>query len=399
MVDKPTRPSGIRAVVDNSDDAGLGEWDAGDDAAPIPPRGWLLGNQFCRTYPSSLTGPGAVGKTAMRVAQSLALTSGRELTGDHVFRRARVLFVCFEDDRDELRRRVRAAMIHHGIKAADIAGWLYLAAPRRLKLAEMQEGSPRASALVAELRRVVCEKAIDLVVLDPFIKSHSVPENDNVAIDFVSMLLAGLATELNIAVDAPHHVRKGATTAGDADNGRGASSFRDACRLVFTLTGMTPEEAQTFGIGEDERRGLVRLDSAKVNLSPPASSARWFKLVGVPLGNASTDYPRGDEVQTVEPWQPPDTWAGLSHPLLNDILTAIDKGMADGSRYSDASAARDRAAWKVVVEQAPEKTEQQARTIIKTWVKNGVLTMEEYTDPTRRETAKGLKVNATKRPS
>jgi hypothetical protein len=26
----------------------LGEWDAGEDEAPIPPRKWLLGNLFCR---------------------------------------------------------------------------------------------------------------------------------------------------------------------------------------------------------------------------------------------------------------------------------------------------------------------------------------------------------------
>ena len=29
-------------------DEGLGEWDAGDDIEPPPPRGWLLGNIFCR---------------------------------------------------------------------------------------------------------------------------------------------------------------------------------------------------------------------------------------------------------------------------------------------------------------------------------------------------------------
>ena len=50
--------------------------------------------------------------------------------------------------------------------------------------------------------------------------------------------------------------------------------------------------------------------------------------------------------------------------------------MPDGNRYSDAPNATDRAAWKVVLEHAPDKTETQAREIIKTWVKNGVLVRE-----------------------
>src|SRR5262245_43721721 len=32
----------------------LGEWDAGDDPGVIPPRQWLLGNQFCRGFISSI---------------------------------------------------------------------------------------------------------------------------------------------------------------------------------------------------------------------------------------------------------------------------------------------------------------------------------------------------------
>jgi hypothetical protein len=141
------------------------------------------------------------------------------------------------------------------------------------------------------------------------------------------------------------------------------------------------------------------MDSGKVNVAPHAAQAKWFKLIGVTIGNENADYPNGDEVQTVAPWSPPDLWEGLGHNLLNDILTAIDKGLPDGNRYSDHSAARDRAAWKVVLQHAPDKTEKQAREIVRTWIKTGLLTIEEYVDPARREPTKGLKVNNAKRPS
>ena len=98
---------------------GLGEWDTGEDNAPIPPRAWLLGITFCRRFLSGLLADGSVGKTALRIAQLLALATGRPLTEEHVFRCCRVLLVSLGNDRDELRRRVRAAMLHHGVKRED----------------------------------------------------------------------------------------------------------------------------------------------------------------------------------------------------------------------------------------------------------------------------------------
>jgi hypothetical protein len=107
----------------------LDEWDAGQDLDPIPPRGWLLGNSLCRGFLSSVMAAGGTGKTALRIAQALALATGRPLTGEYVFQRCRVLYVSLEDDRDELRRRVRAAMKHHKVDPAHVRGWLYLATP------------------------------------------------------------------------------------------------------------------------------------------------------------------------------------------------------------------------------------------------------------------------------
>ena len=48
------------------------------------------------------------------------------LTSEHVFQRCRVLIVSLEDDSDELRRRVKAAMMHHQISQDEVKGWLFL---------------------------------------------------------------------------------------------------------------------------------------------------------------------------------------------------------------------------------------------------------------------------------
>jgi hypothetical protein len=230
------------------------------------------------------------------------------------------------------------------------------------------------------------------------VKTHSLNENDNNLMDELAQLLTDMAEKHNIAVDISHHTRKGAAEPGNADRGRGATATKDAGRLVYTLTRMSPDEAKMFGIEEDERLLYIRMDSARVNICRP-TTATWFKLVGVKLGNGNELYPNGDEVQTVERWTPPATWANTDSDLLNRILDDIDACMPDGNRYSDAPKSEKRAAWEIVTKHIPEKTEGQAREIIRTWVRIGVLVKRDYDDPVQRKPVKGLFVDPTKRPT
>jgi hypothetical protein len=272
--------------------------------------------------------------------------------------------ISFEDDRDELNRRILAARLHHGIAASELKGWLFPACPKGLKLLEMRNGDRAVGMLEPALRRAIERRKPDLVILDPFVKLHALGENDNNAMDAVADLLVQLAHEYHIAIDSPAHTRKGMTAAGDADARRGASAVRDAGRLDYTLIPMSEDEAKAFGIKPEERRFYLRLDSAKVNLLPPAASASWFRLVDVRLGNVTADYPEGDRVQTVENWDPPDMWAGLDPEELKAALEEIDAGLPNGQRYSANPKARDRAGWSVVQQHCPHKTEAQCRGIM-----------------------------------
>ncbi|MBO4221992.1 AAA family ATPase [Bradyrhizobium neotropicale] len=387
-------------IIPFPDIKGLGEWEA-DDVLPSP-RAWLLGNSFCRCFLSSLIGDGGVGKTAVRYLQALAMATGRPLTGEHVFQRCRVLIVSLEDDADELRRRIMAACLHYNIRRAELAGWLYLAAPggdAGKLLTINRQGSLEVGVLTAQLEAVIRKRRIDVVMLDPFVKAHSIQENDNSAMDRAVQLLSDMGARHNISIDIPHHVSKGLAEPGNAQRGRGSSSFVDALRLAYTLSPMSSDEAKMFSIPDDQRRSFIRLDKAKLNLARMTGSAQWFKLVSVRLGNGTEHYPNGDEVQTVETWLPPETWGGLSEEVLNSILDAIEQGLPDGSRYSAGpNAAASRAAWQVVTKVAPHKSEQQAREIVRTWLASGLLVEIAYRNPATRKEAKGLRVDGTKRP-
>src|SRR5262249_2500097 len=116
----------------------LGEWDAGNDPGAIPPRQWLLGNQFCCGFISALFAAGGVGKSALRLVQLISLALGRSLCGQPVFRRCRILLISLEDDETELQRRIAAVLKHFEIKRSELKGWLFCATPTGVKLAEQR---------------------------------------------------------------------------------------------------------------------------------------------------------------------------------------------------------------------------------------------------------------------
>jgi hypothetical protein len=378
----------------------LKTWDVGEllGTGLPPPRRWLYGRQLCRRFLSSLVAPGDAGKTTLRLTQAIELASGRELLGHRIYQRCRVLILSLEDDHDELWRRLLAACRHHGVDRDELSGWLFCSTVNGPKLVERgANGAIELGTLDGMLREAIEERRPDLLGLDPFVKLHALIENDNADMDFLCSQLTRLAHDYDMAVDSPAHTHKGALEAGNADNRRGASAQRDASRLDYTLARMGGTEAERFGIDPDERRDYVRLDRAKANIVRGSIKSTWLRMVNVHLGNATAEYPEGDEVQAIESWVPPETWAEITEAIINAVLDAIDAGMEDGRRYSASPNAKSRAAWPVVQLHCPSKAEAQCREIIKTWLKSGVLYEEECGDPAARKSGLGLFVNAAAR--
>ena len=198
--------------------------------------------------------------------------------------------------------------------------------------------------------------------------------------------MSDLSDEFDCAFDIISHDRKGQSEAGDADRDRGASSKRDAGRLMRTLTGMTEREVGLYGVSLSDRKTLLRVDNSKVNIVPPSDEAMWFRLVGVALGNSTAMYPNGDNVQAAERWYPPDMWKALTIAVCNRILDRIAAGPASGEFYSLApNAGEKRRAWPIVQEGCPSLTEGQAKAVIKKWIETGVLKIELREDKDRNE--------------
>jgi hypothetical protein len=359
----------------------------------LPPREWLLGTTFCRGFVSGLVGAGGVGKSAIRLVQLLSAATGRALTGEPVRCKCKVLLISLEDSLTEIYRRIAAARIHYNITPTDLEHNFFVACPRSLKLLEQGTDGSRVIGGLAKY----FDQPFDIISLDPFVKAHAMPENDNGAMDDVLSFIVQKAEAWNYAADFVHHSRKGPASPGDVDSARGASALIDAGRLIRTVSPMSQEDGALLGIHEADRPRYVRLDDAKINLAAHAGAAMWFRLVGVALGNTTVDplYPKGDTIQTVERWYPPNPWDSIRGAVANRILDDIEAAVP---RCSDHPQAYNRAAWPLVQHHAPELSEQQCRNVISIWLKSALLAYGECQDNYRKP-IRGLFVNNARRPS
>jgi hypothetical protein len=371
-------------------------WDLADDTGPIPPRGWLVGNMCCRQFLSSFFGAGGSGKTSLMILFALSIATGTTLTHERLYGRFRVLLLCFEDGEIELRGRLRAAMLHYGIAPDQVRGRVFVRAitEAELKLATMGPTGAMEGELVMQLNTTIARFKPDVVIFDPFIKTHRVPENDNNAMDYVATLLVAMAVKQNIAVVIGHHVPKGGVKPGDADAGRGGGALKDASRIVSTVVPMSEAEAEAFDVTIEEARTIFRVDPAKMNLTRLGGTT-WYRTVGVKLNNAAGIYVDGDEIAAAEIWKPPAVMTGMTVAIVNAILDEIDAAPKD-ARYSDHHNAAEQA-WPVIQRHVPSCAENRAKQIIRMWIDKGVLVRQSFENKDSKKRT-GLCVDAVKRP-
>lgn len=351
------------------------------DPASIPRRRFLVGKWLLRGEVTAILAPGGSGKTTFETGLALSIA-----TGVDTFNRglpegaARVWCWNLEDDLGELQRQFAAATIQHGITATDIGDRLFvdgldnalctaIETPNGAQIVE-----PVYQALAAELKR----RAIDVLMVDPFVSSHAIGENDNRAIDAVAKAWKRVAQDCQCAIVLVHHTRKTGGNAVTVEDARGASALLGAVRVALTLNQMRDDEAARFGIADDaERRSLVRVDAGKSNRSP-AEAAFWFKLVSVDLGNGDGLHP-GDSVGAAIKWTPPDPFDGLSVRDLYNVQQSIAAG--EWAQSVQASNWAGHAVAEALGLDASDKRDKaRIGALLRDWVKTGALLIEARHD-------------------
>jgi DNA polymerase bacteriophage-type len=361
------------------------------DERDITPWQWLYGRHLLRGEVAGTAAMGGTGKSTLSIVEALAMTTGRPLLGQDVAEPRRVMLVNLEDTRNTMDKRIAAVMRHYAIAPGDVGDRLIVKAKGEIKIKvarQLHAGDvERNEPLLRELTALMIAEKIDVLSIDSFIRTHKVNENDNSAIQEVIECFEDIANEAQCAVHLWHHTRKAGGEKATIESARGAIAFVDACRSARVLEKMSSKQhAELEEVQPDMLPAAdfyFRAFNGKRNFAPPADQSEWFVLESVTLA-------RGDDVGVAAPWHYPETWAELEPEMIERIIGEIDKGLANGRRYSNSNAAKERGAYLAVQKHCPGKTVTQGRTIVTALIKQGKLYEDEYEDPIQRRKQSGL---------
>lgn len=355
------------------------------DFAAIPKRQWIYGRHYIRKFLSVTVAAGGSGKTALTLCEAMAMASGKNLLGTETEKR-RVWVWNLEDPLEELQRRLAAICLHYEIDVDDYRDYLFVNSGRdsQLIIAEQDNNQSVLTPAVEVVTEFIQSYNIDVVLVDPFVSSHRLNENDNSGMDLVVKAWGRIAEQGQCAVELVHHVRKAqqgqSATYGDA---RGASALTDAARHVRRLVRMTPDEARLADIPEDQSWRYTREADSKDNLAPPTTDNSWREMRSVEL-------PNGDNVGVVEPWEWPDPFSDVT---VHD-LEAVKRALKGGTYRFDVRS-KDWYGHHMAEVLGMDTDEAAVRNKIKqvmaVWLKNAEFELYEMMDPNTRKEFKYIR--------
>jgi hypothetical protein len=345
------------------------------------PREWLVRYRMMRGHVTMTTAPPGVGKSTLAVEEAVSMAAGIDFLGFGITEPLRVLVVNNEETRDELERRIEATCQHFGIAFDTIAERLLLYSgvdnPKLVLVrTDRHGGFVVATEQWKQLRFLIEAEHLDAVILDPFVHFHYVAESSNEEISQALRELRALGLgECRAAIHVIHHSRKPAAgnshQAGDMNSARGASSMGGDAHFFFTLTDMSPEDAEKLNIPEHDRVNFLRLDDAKRKMAP-AQSAKWFERYGemMPYGLI------GEEVGVLVPVDQRDLDnTEISSWTATAILKKIDEAWKEGAPYSQHARATKRYVVNMIMHEF-NMTRPTAKALLKDWLENGMVITE-----------------------
>jgi hypothetical protein len=353
------------------------------DPTKIPRRDHLYGNHLLRGFTSATVAPGALGKSSLIIAETLAMVTHRPLLKVRVGSRPlRVWLWNLEDPSEEMQRRIQAACLQYGLTADDLGNRLFVNSRETgLVIAKGNySGAVVLEPVVDAIVQEITAQQIDVLAIDPFVSCHFVSENDNGAIAAVVKAWGRVAGVGNCAIELVHHARKlGPDAEVAAESARGAVALVAACRDVRVLNRMTKAEAERAGV--ENHRLYFRVYSDKANLAPPSEVSDWYCLKGVDLQNGPLG--ESDNVQAVVRWSWPDALDGLT---ARDLFAVQERIAADQWREDPQAAKWAGKAVADVLDLDLELAGPLARTksLLKTWFESGALKVVQHNDKHRK---------------
>jgi hypothetical protein len=363
------------------------------DPKTIPPRKYLYGGHLIRKFGSAKFAPGGVGKSILALTEAIAMATGKALLGITPSQRCRVWYWNGEDPLEETERRIAAICLHFRIAKGELEGWLFVDSGREqeiiLAVQNPKTGTTIAEPVVKSLVDTMLDNEIDVLIIDPFVSSHRVAENDTMSMELVAKQWMKIADETDTAIELIHHTRKTGGAEATVEDGRGAVALLAAVRSAQVLNKMTPDEGAKAGV--ENHREYFKVENGKANLAPPPEGKDWYRIVSVSLGNGDGGLlDKGDSVGVVVSWKWPDPLDGITGDHFVAAAIAIRAG-----KWRESIQAKDWVGYAVAkalkLDLDSKADKAKAKGLIQAWLKAGNLVVVEEPDA-NREIRKFVKV-------
>lgn len=208
-----------------------------------------------------LISPGGFGKSMLTMQIALDVATGSGMSGLPIHGRGPVLLLAGEDPVDAIHTRLNAM-------GAFLSPEHREAAATSLHV-ESCIGEGVDLSIDPDLRAIERESiGKRLVVIDTLTRFHSLDENKAADAKYIMGRMEGVAKRTGAAILFLHHVNKAAALGGMADlqqAARGSSVFVDNARWLSFLAGMSPDEADNFGVDQSDRQQWLRFNISKQN--------------------------------------------------------------------------------------------------------------------------------------
>jgi len=345
----------------------------------IPPRRWLYARHYLRGAVTATVGDPGIGKSNLAIAEGIAMATGRNLLNVLVTEKLKVLYLSGEEPLEEVERRVHAICDFYRIPTIELYRFYFatmLSDP--LKLARAHHinivfDAPRWTAL----DKLVNDLHVDVIIIDPLVSFHGLPEGDNNLMDELCKRIGKLAYDRKISIDILHHARKRYQNADiEIQDTRGAGAVIGAVRSARVLNRMKEGEATKAGVTEHKR--YFRCDNGKANYAPPAEHSTWFGMASVTLAN-------NDDVGVVTSF----TFPGPLSRITAEQFDYIKKNCTGTLKYRADTQSQDWVGRMVAEVCDLDADDKEDRTLInralRTWLKSGALFKVEAMDQYRKK--------------
>jgi len=221
-------------------------------------KGLIRKNIVCAIY-----GTGGTGKSFLTLQLAMAMANGSALGPFTIPKPLKVLYLAYEDDQNELDRRlwdVGKGMFPENLHAASLFG-------KTGALMELKDGNPTPTVWYKWLCKTIeNHPGLEVLFLDPKSRCFGLSENDNDHNTKWVALLESIVEKYNITIFFTHHTSKENSKKIDQNMGRGAGGLTDAVRFAIGVTQMQDDTAQRYNIKTPSMYleiGVIKINGAE----------------------------------------------------------------------------------------------------------------------------------------